>query len=227
MISGSNGTHSTGYSVHSSPAGLTDGGAADGWSINWDGRFSTSGIKNWYPWARDGKSHALAFRVNGAAIQNTIPTAADATVSTVADTAYTFDAGDFNFTDGDSGDTLTSLTVVTLPAKGTLVLDGAAVTADQAVTRDDIDAGHLVFTPVTGERGDPYTSFTFKVGDKSGALSAPAYTMSIQVVASGDVTVPGAPRRVSATAGDARALLAWHAPAKQMAVWKSISTSTG
>ena len=134
-------------------------------------------------------------------------------MSTVADTAYTFDAGDFNFTDGDSGDTLTSLTVVTLPGKGTLALDGTPVTADQAVARDDIDAGQLVFTPVTGERGDPYTSFTFKVGDKSGALSASAYTMTVQVVASGDVTVPGAPRRVGATVGDARALLAWHAPA--------------
>ena len=134
-------------------------------------------------------------------------------MSTVADTAYTFDAGDFNFTDGDSGDTLTSLTVVTLPAKGTLALDGAAVAADQAVTRNDIDAGRLVFTPVTGERGDPYTSFTFKVGDKSGALSASAFTMTIQVLAQSDVSAPGAPRGVTATAGDARALLAWHAPA--------------
>ena len=215
VMSGSNGTGVTGYDIYSSPAGLTDGGAADGWSINWDGRYSRGGTKNWIRF-RDtdfGLYHALAFRVNGAAIQNTIPTAADATVSTVADTAYTFDAGDFNFTDGDSGDALTSLTVVTLPGKGTLALDGTPVTADQAVTRNDIDAGHLVFTPVTGERGDPYTSFTFKVGDKSGALSASAYTMTVQVVASGDVTVPGAPRRVGATVGDARALLAWHAPA--------------
>ena len=57
-------------------------------------------------------------------------------MTTNEDTAYTFSADDFNFADTDTADTLSSVTIVTLPAsnKGTLKLDNTAVTAEQSVS---------------------------------------------------------------------------------------------
>ena len=73
---------------------------------------------------------------------------------------------------------------MTLPAsdKGTLALDGTAVTADQVVTRADIDDGELIYTPPLDANGDGYASFTFKVHDGTDE-SASAYTMTIDVTA--------------------------------------------
>ena len=55
--------------------------------------------------------------------------------------------------------------IVTVPTPGELALDGAAVLADAVVTKADIDDNKLIFTPVAGATGDPYTTFTFKVND--------------------------------------------------------------
>ena len=109
---------------------------------------------------------------------NAEPTAADNTVTTRVDTAYTFTADDFGFADTDDGDTLARVRILTLPAPGTLALAGWAVVADQVVTRARIDAGDLTFTPVTGASGVGYASFTFKVDDGK-ADSDSAYTMTI------------------------------------------------
>ena len=59
---------------------------------------------------------------------NTAPTASDNTVTTNEDTAYTFAASDFNFSDTDTGATLASVKIVTLPGAGSLTHDGSAVT---------------------------------------------------------------------------------------------------
>ena len=74
-------------------------------------------------------------------------------MTTNEDTAYAFDAGDFNFADADTGDVLASVTVVTLPARGVLALDGAPVTADQSVAKADLDADSLVYTPPAHANG--------------------------------------------------------------------------
>ena len=113
---------------------------------------------------------------------NTAPTSADRTVTTAKDRAYAFTAADFSFADADSGDTLASVKIVTLPALGTLALDGTAVMAEQVVTKADIDDDKLTFTPVAGASGDPYATFTFKVNDGTDD-SADAYTMTIHVTA--------------------------------------------
>ena len=120
---------------------------------------------------------------------NTMPTASDGTVSTPQETDYAFVAADFNFADANSGDSLSSVRIVTLPGKGSLTLDGVGVTADQVVARADIDDGGLVFTPVPGEAGRSYTSFTFRVSDGT-EESASSYTMTIDVAAVS--VVPGA-----------------------------------
>ena len=113
-------------------------------------------------------------------LANTAPTAADNTVTTGEDRAYAFTADDFEFDDDDAGDTLASVKIVTSPAAGTLALDGTAVLADGVVTKAQIDADMLTFTPARDAHGVAYTTFTFKVNDGT-VDSASAYTMTIDV----------------------------------------------
>ena len=70
--------------------------------------------------------------------------------------AYTFIAGDFGFTrpQRHAGRTRsTAVKITTLPATGTLKLDGVAVTAGQFVSAADIDAGQLTFAPAANANG--------------------------------------------------------------------------
>ena len=113
------------------------------------------------------------------------PTASDGTVTTPEDAAYAFGAGDFAFSGAASDDTLASVRIVTVPAAGRLTLLGLPVSAGEAVTRADIDAGRLVFTPAANANGDAYASFTFRVGD-GGEESESAYTMTVNVTAVND-----------------------------------------
>ena len=129
-----------------------------------------------------------------AAVDNTAPTASDASVTTNEDTAHTFVAADVNFSDSD-GDALASVTVVTLPAEGALALNGTAVTAGQVVPAADI--AQLVFTPAANGNGTGYARFTFRVSDGTD-LSASAYTMTVNVTAVNDPAT-GAPA-ISGTA---------------------------
>ena len=118
-------------------------------------------------------------KVNGAAA-NTAPTAANNTVTTAEDRAYTFTAADFGFMDADAGAALASVKIVTVPGAGTLAFDGTAVLVDGVVTKAQIDGDMLIFTPARDAHGDPYTTFTFKVNDGTDD-SASAYTMTIDV----------------------------------------------
>ena len=127
------------------------------------------------------------------AAANIAPTAANNTVTTGVGEAYTFAAGDFGFTDADSGDALASVKIVTVPTPGELALDGTAVLADAVVTKAQIDDGDLIFTPVAGATGDPYATFTFKVNDGT-VDSASAYTMTIDVTSSGPAITIAADR---------------------------------
>src|SRR5207247_124193 len=90
------------------------------------------------------------------------PTTANHTVTTTEGTAYTFAASDFPFTDPDGdGETLSSITISTLPGAGTLKLSGVNVTAGQVITAANI--ANLTFTPAAAGTGSPYTTFTFTV----------------------------------------------------------------
>ena len=124
-------------------------------------------------------------------VVNAAPTAADQTVTTNEDTAYTFSADDFNFADTDTGNTLSNVTIVTLPAsdKGTLKLDTTAVTAQQSVSKADLDADKLTFTPTANANGQ--ARFTFKVSDGTDE-SASASAMTVAVTAVNDAAT-GAP----------------------------------
>ena len=124
--------------------------------------------------------------VNVAAV-NDAPTSADGTVSTNEDTAYTFSADDFSFSDIDTGDALAGVKVTALPANGTLQLDGTAIASGdlpQTVTKADIDADKLTYTPPSNANGTPYTTFTFKVSD--GTDDSAEATMTVNVAAVND-----------------------------------------
>ena len=161
-----------------------DSESAADWSIGNLSRTTTDNGENWgIP-----SEVMIRMRISGTVrAANTAPTALNSTVTTNEDTAYTFGVGDFNFSDPDAGDGLASVEITSLPAsgKGSLMLDGSAVTADQVVSRADIDADELVYTPPANANGDDYASFGFKVSDGTDE-SASAYTMTIDVTAVND-----------------------------------------
>ena len=96
---------------------------------------------------------------------NAAPTGADKTLTIASETEYTLTAEDFGFDDVNAGDTLNSVRIETLPAAGALELDSATVSLSDVVTKADIDASKLTFTPTSGASGDSYANFTFKVND--------------------------------------------------------------
>ncbi len=155
-----------------------DTGAEAGWSIA-DGHLfqHTNGS-----WDDNGRSMRVAIKRIIPA-----PTAADNTVATREDTAHVFAASDFNFSGTGTGDTLAGVTVETLPANGSLTLSGAELSANDAVTRAQLDNGDLKYSPPADANGDGYASFTFKVrNSNSDLLSDDAYTMTIDVTAVDD-----------------------------------------
>ena len=102
------------------------------------------------------------------------------------ETAYAFTAADFSFSATTDGDTLASVRALTLPADGTLALSGTAVTVNQSVTKAQIDAGNLTYTPAADGYGSGYASFLFRVSGSTEA-STLAYTMTIDVTGTQDV----------------------------------------
>ena len=91
---------------------------------------------------------------------NSLPTGADKTITINEDTAHAFAAADFGYSDTD-GDTLASITIVTLPGAGTLSLGSDAAhdadTTYTAVAADDdvaaADIGKLRYVPAAdGQR---------------------------------------------------------------------------
>ena len=164
-----------------------------------------------------GRASRTGHKVNGASA-NTAPTAANNTVTTAEDRAYTFTADDFGFMDADTGAALASVKIVTVPALGTLALDGTAVLANDVVTKAQIDGDMLTFTPARDAHGVAYTTFTFKVNDGTDD-SASAYTMTI------DVTDAPAPVCTAPSYGDRREI--WTGTVTVASCWRRLELVTG
>ena len=101
---------------------------------------------------------------------NTLPTASNGEVTATEDTDYPFTAANFNFSDTDAGAALSSVKVTSLPAsgKGTLKVDGTVIASGalpKTVTKVDIDASKLTYSPPANANGDDYATFQFKVND--------------------------------------------------------------
>ncbi len=99
---------------------------------------------------------------------NDAPSGADGSVDVNDIMPYTFAASDFGFSDTDGG-TLLAVKITTLPALGSLQLNGVAVTTGQVISAGDI--GTLTFTAPMGAYGIGYTTFTFQVQDNGGTTN--------------------------------------------------------
>lgn len=130
---------------------------------------------------------------------NSPPIGSDNLVSTRINTPYVFAVSDFGFTDPNDSpvNLFNRVQVTTLPALGSLTLDGVAVSAGDFVTAAQLNSGLLSFTPVTDGFGSPYTTFTFQVEDDGGTandgvnLDQTARTMTIEVRAAEIVVLDG------------------------------------
>ena len=128
---------------------------------------------------------------------NALPTSDDRTVTVDEDMVYAFGSADFAFKDLNRGDALASVRITVLPeaGKGTLALDGNAVTAAQVIAASEL--GTLTFAPPANANGEGYASFMFTVSDGLSESAAP-YTMTVEVTAVNDAAT-GAPT-ISGTA---------------------------
>ena len=116
------------------------------------------------------------------------PVSADATLTSAEDGIITLSVSDFAFNPVDSNDSLSTVIIKTLPIAGSLTLNGVVVTADQSVSKADIEAGLLTFSPAANTNGDNYASFTFKVSDGQ-EESVTANTITINVTPGADAPV--------------------------------------
>lgn len=96
---------------------------------------------------------------------NNPPSGTSKTITIEENDSYTFAASDFGYTDtsDNPANTFFAVKITTLPADGTLELDGIAVEAEDFIPVADIP--FLVYTPALGGFGSPYTTFTFQVQD--------------------------------------------------------------
>ena len=96
---------------------------------------------------------------------NRAPTASGGSVSGLQDALVLVSAAAIGFRDPDKGDVLQSITVTSLPGKGSLLLGGSAVSVGQVISADDINGGSLAFKGAAMQSGVGYASFGFKVND--------------------------------------------------------------
>ena len=129
---------------------------------------------------------------------NTPPNSADATISGTEDTPVVLGTANFAFTDADAGQTIANVRIDTLPADGTLLLDGVAVTAGQVISAADIAAGRLSFVPGADGNGTNYASFTFSVQDSAGAFDSTPNRIGFDIAPVNDAPVAN-PDTVAAT----------------------------
>ncbi len=110
------------------------------------------------------------------------PVVSDFSKAALEDTMLTFGASDFTgkFSDPNSGDTLNSVTLVSLPTHGVLKVGASAATAGQTVAAASLAT--ITYTPATNYYGSD--SFTWNASDGTlPANSAATITLSVAPVA--------------------------------------------
>ena len=119
--------------------------------------------------------------VGATTLPNTAPATADFTRNVLINTELSFSASDFPFNDGDRGDSLEAVTIVSIPdsSRGSLkrYQDGSIVETLSSGRRLDHtldEVNSTVFVPAQDFVG--VATFTFRVEDQSGAESSVATT---------------------------------------------------
>ena len=152
-------------------------------SLNADGSFTYtpaanySGPDSFTYRANDGQadSNIATVTINVAPV-NDAPSGADRTVTTAEDTTYTLTVPDFGFSDPSDAppNSLLAVRITTLPAAGTLTVNGVPALPGQVVSVFSILVGQVRFTPAPNANGLPYASFAFQVKDNGGTASGGA-----------------------------------------------------
>ncbi|MCE9630385.1 MAG: hypothetical protein K8S94_06670 [Planctomycetia bacterium] len=153
----------------------------------------------------DQSANTITFNVTAV---NDPPAGTDKTVTINEDTAYTFLTSDVGFSDASDTppNNLLAVKITTVPSLGTLTLDSLPVTAGQAIAKNVIESGKLVYTPVANENGTNYSSFTFQVQDDGGTAdggvdldqSANTVTFNVTAVNDAPVRTAGSPTEIVA-----------------------------
>ncbi|MFV0662064.1 retention module-containing protein [Denitromonas sp.] len=114
---------------------------------------------------------------------NDVPLGRDETVTTAEDVPYVFSLANFQMNDAEDGNPSnpTSVRIDSLPADGSLTLNGVAVTVGQVLSGASISAGQLVFTPAPQANGNNYANFDFSVRDSSGLFDPAPNTVTVNV----------------------------------------------
>jgi VCBS repeat-containing protein len=100
---------------------------------------------------------------------NDAPSGTSATIALDEDGTWTLTQADFGFGDPVEGDGFAGVVIATLPASGTLLLNGAALlVAETFVTAAQLAAGQLVFQPDANQNGAAYATLAFQVRDDGG-----------------------------------------------------------
>ncbi len=138
---------------------------------------------------------------------NDAPTAADDTANISYNGTHTFSAADFGFSDVDSGDSLQSVRIDTVPAEGILTLNGNAVSNGDVISIADINATLLQFSPTSGESGTGYAALTFSVNDGT-VFAAASNTLTFDVATAPTTpTTPTTPSTPDPNAPDSTELI--------------------
>ncbi|UCV29450.1 retention module-containing protein [Ferribacterium limneticum] len=116
---------------------------------------------------------------------NTAPAGTDNSFTFAEDSSQAFTAAAFGFTDADLGQTLQAVRIDSLPATGSLTLNGAAVSAGQIIAAGDL--AQLLYTPLPNGNGAPYASFSFSVQDSAGAFDNAPNTITLNVTPVNDL----------------------------------------
>jgi len=117
-----------------------------------------------------------------AVIANQAPAAVDQTLYLPRGEAYTFKAADFPFSDPDSGDTLSAISLLTLPQTGQLTFNQESFVLPVdgfTVTLADLAAGRLRFTPASGSALPLQETLGFIVVDSKRAASETSGLLSL------------------------------------------------
>jgi VCBS repeat-containing protein len=118
---------------------------------------------------------------------NDAPAGTDKHVAMSEDTARSFTASDFGFTDVDAHDSLQAVRIDSIPTSGSLTFNGIAVTANQVIAAADL--GKLVYTPAANANGNGLASLTFSVQDNHNAYDPTPNKLTFDVAAVNDAPV--------------------------------------
>ncbi len=101
------------------------------------------------------------------------PAGTDKTATFNEDTTYFIRTSDFGFTDPSDfpANTFAAVKIASLPATGSLKLNGVAVAAGQTIPVADLNSNQLRYTPVPNGQGTNLASFTFQVQDNGGGAA--------------------------------------------------------